>query len=130
MFYNCNFICRLRVEFITRCCVFFRCHGVEMTKKSAFHVMCGKEKKLECMTMPVTSYFGRQVVYRANLCYTRLCNPFFSLHHNDFTPRAKDVGSSEEKILNRNFSTIEYITLITLRFYAAVKNFFHLFLMM
>lgn len=98
-----------------------------MTKKSAFHVMCCKEKKLECMTMPVTSYLADRLFTERTFATLISATPFFSLHHNDFTPRAKDVGSSEEKILNRNFSTIEYITLITLRFYAAVKNFFHLF---
>lgn len=76
---------------------FFRCHGAEMTKKSAFHVMCGKEKKLECMTMPVTSYLADRLFTERTFATLISATPFFSLHHNDFTSRAKDVGSSAGK---------------------------------
>lgn len=48
-----------------------------MTKKSAFHVMCGKEKKPECMTMPVTSYLADRLFTEQTFATLISATPFF-----------------------------------------------------
>lgn len=79
---------------------FFRCHGVEMTKKSAFHVMCCKEKKLECMTMPVTSYLADRLFTERTFATLISATPFF--HYITMTsllvPRMSAAAKKKFKI--------------------------------